>query len=1007
MRLASWLRARASLVWLVAAGLVAAGAVSLFELPTGIYPEMEFPRIVVVAHRPQQPPDLVELQITRPLEQALAVVPGVRHVRARTIRGAAELNVLIAPGIDPMRAEQMCRAAVASVALPPDTELEVERVLPTEIPVVTFNVTGADPRVLRETAEQVIRPALVRVRGVGGIDIQGGRTREIVVELRPQALAELHLGPSAVADALARHDQFLGVGRVRDARQTLPVVIDARPNDLAGVAALPVAEGPHGPIPLSAVADVVEGSADPDVIVRGPQGEMVVIQVARMPGANTVTVVEEARHAIEEVAASGALPKGITVTTVYDQGALVTESMTSVRDAILVGVALSLLVIAVFLRDVRAGIVAAVPVPMTLLTTFAVMKWFHMTLDLMSLGGLAISIGLVVDDAIVVTEGIVRRLEEGADPEEAANRGTADLFAAVIGTTTTTVVVFAPLALLSGITGSFLRSLAGTLCIAVLLSMVFSLTISPLLATYLLRRRGRPVGDHGRPSRLEAVARWLFHRRWLAPLPVALLAVAGFFLLARVHTGFLPPMDEGTFVLDFRLPPGTSIEDTDAAARSIDRVLDSTPEVVTYTRRTGTEMGPATATLQNEGDVMVRLVARDRRAGIAVVIDRIRRRLASEAPGVEVEFVQLLQDVLGDLAGNPAPIEVHFLGKDARELEHVAREAGKRLSEVPVLEDLFDGVAGDVPVLRATIDRVTAGSLGVDPQSIAADLEVAVRGRIVAELPRPGQPVAVRVRFPEATRLDPVRLAQVPIRWGTAPITLGTVVRFDRPAAPSVLIRDGLSPAVVLTAAVRGGNLGGAERAVRAVLASMELPHDTRYEIGGQAASARDARRELLLVGALGAGLVLVVLVIQLRSLRLATIVLLGAPLAVVGAAAVLVATGVALDVSSMTGCILLVGLVVKNGILLLEHAEHLRQAGVPIDDALAGAARRRARPILMTTFATLAGLAPLAAGWGAGSELQRPLAIAVIGGLVVSTLVTMLILPGLAGLVIRGRMSR
>lgn len=1005
MRLASWLRARASLVWLVATGLVVAGAVSLFELPTGIYPEMEFPRIVVVAHRAQQPPDLVELQITRPLEQALAVVPGVRHVRARTIRGAAELNVLIAPGTDPVRAEQMCRAAVASVALPPDTDLEVERVLPTEIPVVTFNVAGADPRVLRETAEQIIRPALVRVPGVGGVDIQGGRIREIQVELRPQALADLHLGPSAVADALARQDQFLGVGRVRDARQTLPVVLDARPIDIAGVAALPVAEGPHGPIPLSAVADVVEGWADPDVIVRGSGGEMVVIQLARMPGASTVTVVEAARHAIDGIVSSGALPEGVTVTPVYDQAALVTESMTSVRDAILVGVALSLLVIAVFLRDVRAGIVAAVPVPMALLTTFAVMKWFHMTLDLMSLGGLAISIGLVVDDAIVVTEGIVRRLEEGASPDEAANRGAADLFAAVIGTTMTTIVVFAPLALLSGITGSFLRSLAGTLCIAVLLSMVFSLTISPLLATHLLRRRKGIAREVDAPGRLEIAARWLFHRRWLALVPVAVLAVAGFFLVERVQTGFLPPMDEGTFVLDFRLPPGTSIEDTDQAARSIDRVLDSTPEVVTYTRRTGTEMGPATATLQNEGDVMVRLVPRDRRAGIEPVIDRIRRRLASEAPGVEVEFVQLLQDVLGDLAGNPAPIEVHFLGKDARELERVATEAGRRLSQLPMLEDLYDGVAGDVPVLRATVDRVTAGALGVDPQAIAADLEVAVRGRIVAELPRPGQPVGVRVRFPDEIRLDAVRLAEVPIRWGAAPITLGAVVRFDRPAAPSVLIRDGLSPAVVLTAAVKGGNLGGAERAVRAILSSLDLPRDIRYEIGGQAASARDARRELLVVGALGAGLVLIVLVIQLRSLRLAAIVLLGAPLAVVGAVAVLVATGVALDVSSMTGCILLVGLVVKNGILLLEHAEHLRQAGVPLDDALAGAARRRARPILMTTFATLAGLAPLAAGLGAGSELQRPLAIAVIGGLVVSTLVTMLILPGLAGLVIRGRM--
>lgn len=1006
MKLASRLRGRASLVWLASVAFVMAGAIALLELPTGIYPEMEFPRVVVVARRAQQPPDLVELQITRPLEQALAVVPGVRHVRARTIRGAAEINVLLAPGVDPMRAEQLCRAAVAGVDLPADTELEIERVLPTEIPVITFNVAGADPRVLRETAERVIRPAVVRVPGVGGVDVQGGRVREIEVELRPQALADLHLTPSAVADALSRQDLFAGVGRVRDARQTLPLVVDARPVDLAGLASLPVAEGPHGPIPLSAVAVVMEGWADPDVIVRGPDGELAVIQVARMPGASTVAVVEGARRAIEGLVSSGALPDGVTVTPVYDQAALVTESMTSVRDAILLGVGLSLLVIALFLRNLRAGLIAAVPVPMTLLATFAVMKWFHMTLDLMSLGGLAISIGLVVDDAIVVTEGIVRRLEEGADPIDAADRGAADLFAAVVGTTMTTVVVFAPLALLSGITGSFLRSLAGTLCIAVLLSMVFSLTVCPLLATHLLRRRRKPTDHAEGVSRLGRAARWLFHRRCLALIPVALLGLTGHLLVARVHTGFLPPMDEGTFVLDFRLPPGTSIEDTDEAARGIDRVLATTPEVVTFTRRTGTEMGPATATLQNEGDVMVRLVPRDRRAGIETVIGRIRERLATEAPGVQVEFVQLLQDVLGDLAGNPSPIEVHFLGDDAKQLEAVARDAGARLSAVPELEDLFDGVAGDVPILRATVDRVTAGALGLDAATLAADLEVAVRGRIVAEVPRPGQPVSVRVRFSDRIRLDATSLARVPIRWGTEPVTLGAVVQFDRPAAPSVLIREGLIPVVILTAAVKGGDLGAAERDVRAVIAGMDLPHGVRYEIGGQAASARAAQRELLTVGGLGAGLVLIVLVIQLRSLRLALAVLLGAPLAVVGALAVLVATGLPLDVSSMTGCILLVGLVVKNGILLLEHAEHLRASGVPLDDALAGAAGRRARPILMTTFATIAGLAPLAAGIGAGSELQRPLAIAVIGGLVVSTLVTILILPGLAGLVLRRKVK-
>lgn len=994
--LVSRLARQAALVWLMALALAGLGVVALARLPSGIYPEMTFPRVMVVAHRADLPPDLLERQVTRPLEEALAVVPGVRRVRSRTIRGAAEVAVDLAPGVSPVRGEADCRAALAGVDLPPDVDLEVERVLPTSVPVATWNLVGADPRVLREVAERVVRPRLTRVPGVGGVELQGGRVREVEIELRPAALAALGLSPASVADAVARQDRFDGVGRVLDAHQTVPVVIDARPTDLAGVAALPVGRGPGGPIPLAAVADVAWGWADPTVLVAAPEGEAVVIAVARLPGASAVDVVRGARAALAELTASGALPAGVRAAPVYDQAALVTESMTGVRDAILLGVALSLIVIGLFLRDLRAGLVAALPVPLTLVSTFAVMWWLGLTLDLMSLGGLAIAIGLVVDDAIVVTEGIVRRLEDGGDAATAADRGVADLFAAVVGTTITTVVVFAPLAWLSGLTGSFLRSLAATLCIAVGLSLALSLTVAPLAARRLLRPRPR----RARASRMAAVTRWLLARRALALAPVLGLALGGVLLARRVATGFLPTMDEGALVIDFRLPPGTSLEETDRLARAIDRVLAQAPAVVTFTRRTGTEMGPATATEQNTGDVMVRLVPRARRGSIDAVIDDLRDRLGAAAPEVEIEFVQVLQDVLGDLAGNPAPIEVHFLGDDDRALEAAAAAAGARLAAVPGLDDLFDGVSGDVPVLRATIDRAVADGLGLDPAALADELTVALRGRVVAELPVGGVPVGVRVRLPDRLRLDPTALAALPIGSGAHPVALGAVVRLDRPAAPSVLRRDDREQAVILTAAVADGDLGGAEARVRRALAGQPLPQGVRYEIGGQAASARAARRELVAVAGIAALLVLIVLLVQLGSLRLALVVLLGAPLAVVGALAALVATDTALDVSSLTGCILLVGLVVKNGILLFEHAQAEVRAGHPLADALVAAAARRTRPILMTTGATLAGLAPLAADLGAGAALQRPLAIAVIGGLALSTVVTLVVLPGLAALV-------
>jgi multidrug efflux pump subunit AcrB len=1008
-RWARWLAGRASLVWLAAVALAALGAAAVTALPSGIYPEMEFPRVVIVARLGQEPPEIIEAKLTRPIEEAVSVVQNVRYVRARTIRGAVEVSVQLVDGTDPLQAQQLCQAAVDGIDLPASTVLQIERVLPTSVPVVTFNVSGtADPRDVRDAADRIIRPALARVAGVGGVEVQGGRIREIEIVLRPEALAAHRLTPAKLAEGLAAQDVLIGVGRVTDQHQTLPVLVDAQPRDLATIAALPIARGPNGPVPLSAVADVIEGWEDPTVVVAGPHGESVVVTVSRLPGASTPSVVEAAQRTVAALHDDGALPATMRVDTVYDQAALVAESMNSVRDAILVGVALALVVIGFFLRDARAGLVAAVPVPLSLLATFAAMRATGITLNLMSLGGLAIAIGLVVDDAIVVTEGIVRRLEDGSTPEDAAREGVADLFAAVVGTTLTTVVVFAPLALLSGVTGSFLGALAGTMSAAVLLSLFYAVTVAPLLARHVLRARPRVAHESRFTAFVAGFIRWIVHHRLVAVAAAAVLVGAGVLGLTQVKTGFLPAMDEGAFVLDFFLPPGTSLEETDRIAQRIDRVLATTPAVATFTRRTGTEMGPATATAQNQGDIMVRLVPAGRRGSIESVIDEVREHVEAEVPEARVEFVQVLQDVLADLAGNPAPIEIKMLGDDPRVLERAAAEAGRAIAQLPMLVDFFDGVEGDVPVLNGRIDRVLAGGLGLDAASIAADLEVALRGRVVAEVEMPSRTIGVRARFPDAVRFDATRVAAAPMAWGPSSLTVDAVLDTSRPPSPSVLRREGLRPAVVMSAALAGGDLGGAERAVRETLARVDLPPGVQPEVGGQAASAAAAQRELVRVGVIGAALVLLVLVVQLRSLRLSLVVLVGAPLAVVGALATLWITGIPLDVSSLTGCILLVGLVVKNGILLLEHAQIEIGRGAALEDALVAAVERRLRPILMTTLATLAGLAPLAAGIGAGAAQQRPLAVAVIGGLVLSTAITVLILPGLAALTMprRGRVA-
>jgi len=1001
------LRRYAAFVWIAVMALAALGGRAIFTLPSGIYPEMVFPRVVVVAHVGQIAADLVEAQVTRPLEDALAVVPGVRYVRARTIRGAVELLLQLTDQADPLQTQYACQTAVDHVELPKGTTTIVERVLPTAVPVVTFNLSMApsatiDTRRLRDVAERIVRPAIVRVPGVGAVELTGGTPREVEILIRPEQLASLHLTPSQLAAKITQSDRLVAAGRVLDQHQNLPVVLDAQAVDLDQLRALPIASGPSGPIRLSVVADVVEGAEDPAVIVRGARGEAVAISVARLPGASTPEVVAGVRAALRDLARSRAMPADVVLEPVYDQAELVDQSLASVRDAILIGIALSLIVIALALRDLRAGVIAAIPVPLTLLGTFAVMSWLGITLNLMSLGGLAIAIGLVVDDAIVVTEGIVRRVEDGTPIGEAIELGTSDMFAAVVGTTFTTVVVFAPLALLTGVTGRFLGALAITLAIAVLLSMVMSLTLIPLLAR-LLRQRPA-VGERG--ARYGRAIRWLIHRRAIALGVVALLIVVGYVAQRGLATGFLPAMDEGAFVIDFFMPPGTSLEETDRFASAIDEVLRTMPEVAGFTRRTGTELGPATATMQSRGDVMVKLVAPGKRDAILEIIARVREELHSRVPEARIEYVQVLQDVLNDLAGTPAPIEVKLLGENRDALEDWAEKAGERLGKLDELVDVFDGREGKTPILRSRIEPLQLARLGISVDDVGNDLSVAVTGSEVAQILRPERAIGVRLRYPDAIRWNATALERSPIAYGPRWLPLDQVVQFDRPVAPAVLRRDGLRPAIVMTATTKTGDLGGAEAAVREALRDLPLPRGAVLEIGGQADSAKRAQRELIMVALVATTLVLLVLILQLRSLRFALVVLVGAPLSTVGGLLVLAATGIPRDVSSLTGLILLVGLVVKNGILLLEHAQRELGNGADLESALVAAARRRLRPILMTTGATLAGLLPLALGIGAGSELQRPLAVAVIGGLTLATAVTLVVTPGLTALVAKPRKS-
>ncbi len=998
------IRQRASLIVLATMAAVVFGAVSLRSLPSGIYPDLDFPRIVVVARVGDLPPEVVQTAVTLKLEQAVATVPQMQRLRARTIRGATELSVQFAAGTDMWRTLQLVEAHIAEIRseLPTETELRIERVTPTALPIVTFNISGnVDPRTLREAATRIVRPALTHVLGVGSIEVQGGDIRELEVILHPEAVAAAHLTPSDIANRVRDANQVVAVGRVQSDHQVLTVLAASEPRTADALAALPIGNGPNGPLALASVADVIEGTEDRATSVAGPHGDAVVITVARAPGASAPNVVQSARRVVAELQQAHALPAGVEVETVYDQSLLINDAMIGVRDAILIGIALSLVVLVLFLRNLRAGIAAAVAVPITLVCTFGVMLLLGQTLNLMSLGGLAVAIGLVVDDAIVIVEAIVRRQEEGMGIADATARGTQDLFAAVLGTPLTTVVVFAPMVLLSGVVGSFFGALAVTLCAAVTLSLLVAVTTVPLVASVLLRTVARRrTAAHGGATAYSRLVRRTIRYPLLCVGAVAAIAVAGWFAFGAAATGFLPTMDEGAMVIDFFAPQGTSLEETNRIAARLDHILQTTPGVATFTRRTGAEMGPAAATQQSRGDILVRLQPRGERASVYAVMDAVRTRVASEAPELRVAFVQVLQDVLDDLAGNPAPIEVKIFGPDPAELERLGQAVGERLASDADLDDLFNGVQGNVPTLRVDVVGNSAARLGVAPAQVINDLAVSLAGREAGYVRVGDQRIAVRVRMPDNVRFSAEAVTGLPLAYGGIVVPLSAVANLSRPVGPAVLTRENLRQVVLVTAALRhGADLGAATAEVARRVESLVIPPGYQLQIGGQQQTAQRTQRDLVGVFGLGIALILVILVVQLRSLRLATVVLLTAPLAVVGAIATLVVMHIPLNASSMMGCVLLAGLVVKNGILLLEYAQQLHRATptMAFADAVAEAGARRLRPILMTTAATIAGLLPLALGLGAGAELQRPLAVATIGGLLLSTVVTLLLLPSLA----------
>ena len=974
--------------------LVVAGIVSYLSLPRGLYPELAFPRVVVVATLPDATAELVLRNVTRPLEEALAPVLGVRRVRSRTIRGAVEINLQFDPASDMVVALQLVQAKLGEIRaeLPAQTTLTAERLTPTSFPVLTVSVEGAlPPERLRDVALYQVRPALSRVAGVGPISVTAGEVREVEVEIDPARAEAAGLTADGIAARLSASNTFATVGRADVAYRRYAVVVTGVAATLARLGDFIVGGSERAPVRLTDVAKIEEGHADPRLLVRSPRGASAVVNVARRIGGDVVALDAGLRDALDQLRRE--VPTGVVLTPVYEQATLIAGATGAVRDAILVGALLSAIVMLVFLRSPRATLVAALAIPSSLAAACALIYVSGGSLNLMSLGGLAIAVGLVIDDAVVVVEAIHRAHARGLAPRDAAATGVSELAGPVVSSTLTTVVVFAPLGFLSGVVGAFFAALSVALAAAVILSLVIALTVIPMLSALLIT----PSATEPREplvGRYVPLLRRALRRRGLVVVIAAVVVVAGFVGATRIESGFIPEMDEGAFVLDFYTPIGTALDEADRLTRQIDGVLEHDPAVETFSRRLGAELGPPAATDASRGDYIVRLRS-GHRDGIEEVMERVRKQVAALVPGVRIELIQVLQDMLGDLEGNPEPIEIKLFGDDEAELRRQALRVAGAIADVPGLVDLYNGQVACSPERRVEIDPMAAGRLGLTTDAIAAQLRGDLLGVEAAPMPEQDRLVPVRVRWPDRARFDPDALERVRLRTpaGTL-VPLGGVARIVDGCTSAEVTRENQRLMVPVTARLEGTDLGSAVRAVEARLGKLALPRGVSGERGGQRLSQRRACVGLAEALAAAVALVLLVLDFQFGRFSSPLAILAATPIALAGGGAALAATGPALNVSSLLGAILLVGLVVKNGILLLHRAEERARAGAPLDEALADAGAVRLRPILMTTLCTLVGLVPLCLGLGAGAEMHRPLAVAVMGGLVVSTPATLFVVP-------------
>ena len=1011
------IRNRLAIIFITLAVCVG-GIYSALRMPSSVFPETEFPRCVVLIDSGVMPADEMMATITRPIEEAMKDIPGVVQVRSATGRGSAEVNVFFNWQVNMVESELyvLNRVSQLKSSLPATAKTTVWRLTFNAFPIIGVSLTSPKRELteLWELARYDLKPRFLRIPGIARVDLVGGRAPEYHVVVDPMKLAAANLALTDITTALEKNNLVAPAGFHMENYTIYLALVDSRVKSAQDIEDFVVLMRDNQPVRIRDFARVERGP-EPVFNVVNAQGQRAVLMNIRAQpkGSSILQIAADLKAQLADLRRT--LPADMELSFYYDQSLLVRDSVGSVWEAVVVGLLFAVVILYLFLKNWGSVLTAIVVIPVSVLATVVVMLAAKLTFNLMTLGGIAAAIGLIIDDAIVVVEAIYAKVAHGEARLAAIKSGMGEIIHPLIGSTLTPVVVFIPLAFLDGLPGVFFRSLALTMVVSLVASLVLAVTLTPALASLFLRDRAHlehghaPKAEAGgfimRPllGLFEAVLRRTLRWSWLTLLVCLAIGGGGWLAYRQLPTGFLPDMDEGGFVIDYLTPWGTSLDETDRIMQQAEAILRATPEVEGYSRRSGARLALAVCE-PNDGDFLVKLRA-DRQRSTEEVKQELRRKFNAALLAAEWEFPGILGDLIGDLTWSPKPVEIKLFSTDTAWLTKKAPEIKEAIEKVKGVVDTFDGLNMTGPTISFRIRALDAQRHGLTSDDIAAALNTAMLGRTASSVLEGDRVVEIRVvtEPTQIARLDLLR--ELPLRTPAGGLVkLSQVADITEEAGQLELHREDLRQLVAVTAALEDRDLGSGIAEIKQVLAADKSIPPGVIEFGGLFQQQEESFRNLLVVLFLGIALVFTVLLMEFRSFREPVAIVFGSVLALTGTVGALWLTGTTLNIVSFLGAIIGVGIVAKNGILMLDLVGQHLAGGASVEEALVRSGRRRLRPILMTTLATALAMLPLAWGIGHGADMLRPLAIGIIGALCISMVFSLIATPTVYCLIMRLR---